>query len=146
MTNQNFFELAGYFANPIRNTRIEIEAKKSVIDNYNETYEKLTGESIPIRPDYVVILSNNADKWGMEMRLYFFCANTKSVPQLVNDQMTVNGRPGYENWNKRLNSIEIINNLFALGFRIGQPQNDELIKNRIPEEFLSDFQRGYDAL
>ena len=46
MTNQNFFELAGYFANPTRNTRIEIEAKQSVINTYKDTYKQLTNTSL----------------------------------------------------------------------------------------------------
>lgn len=146
MTNQNFFELAGYFANPIRNTRIEIEAKESVINSYKETYENLTGTSLPIRTDSVVTLPNNADKWGREMRLYFSCTNAGSVPQSVNDQMTVGGRPGYDDWNKRLNSGDIIDRLFEYGFRLGHPQHLGTIKALVPDKFLKDFQRGFDAL
>lgn len=145
MADQHFFELAGYFANPIRNTRIEIEAKQSVINSYNHDYEALTGTSIPLGTDFVVMLNKNADKWGREMRLYFSCADTRSVPQLVNEYMTIGGRPGYDNWNKRLNNIDIIDELFRFGFRLGNPQNHEFIEEQIPEEFLSAFQRGYNA-
>ncbi len=146
MTNQDFFELVGYFANPIRNTRIEIEAKESIINAYKETYKNLTGTSLPTRTDSVVTLPNNADKWGREMRLYFSCTNSESTPQSVSNQMTVAGRPGYEDWNKRLNSGDIIDRLFEYGFRLGHPQHQGNIEAQIPEKFLKDFQRGFDAL
>ncbi|MBN8680867.1 MAG: hypothetical protein J0M29_21765 [Chitinophagales bacterium] len=146
MTNQNFFELAGYFANPTRNTRIEIEAKQSVINAYKDTYKQLTNTSLPIGSDSVVVLPNSADKWGREMRLYFSCSNLKNVPQSVNNHITVGGRPGYDDWNKRLNSGDIIDRLFEFGFRLGHPQDHEFIKDQIPEEYMKDFQGGYDAL
>lgn len=146
MANQDFFELVGYFANPIRKTRIEIEAKESIINTYKETYKNLTGTSLPTKTDSVVTLSNNADKWGREMRLYFSCTNAESVPKSVNDQMTVGGRPGYDDWNKRLNSGDIIDRLFEYGFRLGHPQHLGSIEALIPEKFLKDFQKGFDAL
>ena len=146
MKNQNVFELAGYFANPTRNTRIEIEAKQSVINTYKDTYKQLTNTSLPIGTDSVVVLPNSADKWGREMRLYFSCSNLTNVPQSINGHITVGGRPGYDDWNKRLNSGDIIDRLFEFGFRLGHPQDHEFIKDQIPEEFLRDFQDGYDAL
>jgi hypothetical protein len=35
MNRNDFFEIAGYFANPIRNCRIEIEARTNTINNYS---------------------------------------------------------------------------------------------------------------
>jgi hypothetical protein len=145
MTRQQFFEIAGYFANPIRNTRIEIEARQNTINAYNPTYQALTGTPIPIGTDSVYVLPNNADKWGREMRLYFTVTNAASIPNLVNQLMTVGGRPGYDLWNQRLNSKDIIDELFEIGFTLGHPQNLPNIQALIPAADLADFNTGFNA-
>jgi hypothetical protein len=146
MTRQEFFETAGYFANRIRNTRIEIEARQNTINNYIPTYSTLTGAPLPIGEDSIYILPNNADKWGREMRLYFTCTNAARVPQLVGALMTVGGRPGYDLWDQRLNSKDIIDELFVIGFRLGHPQNLAGIQALIPAADLTHFNRGFNAL
>lgn len=145
MTRQQFFEIAGYFANPIRNTRIEIEARQNTINAYNPTYQALTGTPIPIGDDSVYVLPNNADKWGREMRLYFTVTNAATIPTLVNQWMTVGGRPGYDLWDQRLNSKDIIDELFEFGFTLGHPQNLANIQALIPPGDLADFNTGYNA-
>lgn len=146
MTRQEFFEIAGYFANPIRNSRIEIEAREITINNYNPTYTVLTGDGIPIGTDSVYVLSNNADKWGREMRLYFTLTNIAGVPALVNQLTTVGGRHGYDLWDQRLNSKDIIDELFAIGFTLGHPQDVPRIRALIPAADANDFNNGFNAL
>ena len=146
MTRQEFFEIAGYFANPIRNTRIEIEARQNTVNAYNATYNALTGATIPIGTDSVYVLPNSADKWGREMRLYFTVTNAASVPFLINQLMTVGGRPGYNLWDQRLNSKDIIDELFAIGFVLGHPQDLPRIQGLIPAAALDDFNNGFNAL
>lgn len=143
MTDQNFFELAGYFANPIRSTRIEIEAKEDVLNGYKIVYKNLTGDSLPIGTDSVVKLPNSADKWGREMRLYFSLTEEENTPLSISKQMTGGGRPGYDTWNKRLNSRDIIDRLFEYGFKLGDIQDLDSIQSLIPVEFETDFQRGF---
>lgn len=145
MTRQQFFEIAGYFANPIRNTRIEIEARQNTINAYNPTYQALTGTPIPIGDDSVYVLPNIADKWGREMRLYFTVTNAATIPTLVNQWMTVGGRPGYDLWDQRLNSKDVIDGLFEFGFTLGHPQNLANIQALIPPGDLADFNTGYNA-
>ncbi|MBL7965647.1 MAG: hypothetical protein JNK09_01520 [Prolixibacteraceae bacterium] len=146
MKKKELFEIAGYFANPIRNARIEIEARVKTINAYIPTYNRITGAPFPINTDSVYELPNNADKWGREMRLYFNCTNAASVPVLVGQLMTVGGRPGYDNWNQRLNSRDIIDELFTVGFRLGNPQNLAEIQTFIPPAYLNYFNIGFNAL
>jgi hypothetical protein len=143
MTRQQFFEVAGYFANPNRNTRIEIEARQNTITAYNPTYQALTGAAIPLGADSVYVLPNNADKWGREMRLYFSLTNAANLPNLINQLMTVGGRPGYDLWDQRLNSKDIIDELFEIGFTLGDPQNVTNIRALIPAADLADFNNGF---
>lgn len=143
MTQAELFEVAGYFANPIRNTRIEIEAKQRTLANYSPAYLAQTGQPLLIPSDAVTSLSNEANKWGREMRLYFSHPNTSALPTSIINLVTVGGRPGYDQWSDRLNSKDIIDELFDYGFLIGHPQNEIVIRARIPSAYLSDFNRGY---
>lgn len=145
MDRKEFFETAGYFANPIRNTRIEIEARQSTIDSFNTIFTTLTGTPIPIGSDSVFILPENADKWGREMRLYFKLTDHGSVPYLIGKLMTIGGRPGYDIWNQRLNSKDIIDELFAIGFTFGHPQNVGRIQGFIPTADMNNFMNGFNA-
>lgn len=146
MTRQEFFETAGYFANPIRNTRIEIEARENTVNNYAPTYLAKTGSAIPVGTDSVYVLANDADKWGREMRLYFTCTNAGTVPQFIRNLMTVGGRPGYDLWDQRLNSRDVIDELFDIGFRLGDPQILAQIQAAIPAADRANFDIGFNAL
>jgi hypothetical protein len=146
MTRQEFFEIAGYFANPIRNTRIEIEARQNTINSYDPTYTALTGAHIPMGTDSVYELPNDADKWGREMRLYFTLTNPNNVPNLVDESKTIGGRHGYDLWDQRLNSKDIIDELFAFGFTLGHPQDILRIRALIPAADINDFNNGFNSL
>lgn len=145
MTTQEFFEIAGYFANPIRNTRIEIEAREMIVNKYAPQYLAQTGINLPFGADCVTSLDNNANKWGREMRLYFTVTNPADIPQLVSQIMTVGGRPGYDTWDQRVNNREIIDDLFDIGFTLGDPQNLGRIQALIPATVLADFNNGFNA-
>lgn len=146
MTRQEFFKIAGYFTNPIRNTRIEIEARQTTINNYAPHYLAKTGLNFPFGADSVTALANNADKWGREMRLYFTNTNQAGIPHLVQQVMTGGGRPGYDLWDQRVNSKDIIDELFAIGFTLGEPQNQARIGALVPAADLTDFNNGFNAL
>lgn len=143
MTRQEFFEIAGYFANPIRNTRIEIEARENTINAYDATYTRLTGAGIQRNSDSVYVLPNDADKWGREMRLYFTVTNDTAVPAIIDHLMTIGGRPGYDLWDQRLNSKDIIDDLFQIGFTLGHPQDITRIQALIPAPDQNHFDLGF---
>lgn len=143
MTHADLFETAGYFANPIRNSRIEIEARQKTITAYGAAYFTLTGTNLPVGSDAVYILPDNANKWGREMRLYFVCADRSMLPLAIAGLETEGGRPGYEMWNQRLNNKDIIDELLHYKFVIGNPQDEAAIRASIPTLYIADFDRGY---
>jgi hypothetical protein len=142
MTRREFFITAGYFANPIRNTRIEIEARQSTINKYAPVYTTKTGIAFPTNADSVYQLADDADKWGREMRLYFSATNQASVPNCIRQVMTVGNRPGYDTWDQRVNSKDIIDELFEIGFTLGEPQDLVRIQANIHHADLNEFNVG----
>lgn len=144
MNRQEFFEIAGYFANPIRNSRIELEAREITINNYATLYLAKTGLPLPIGSDSITSLPNDADKWGREMRLYFTLTNQLGIPQMVDQLKTVGGRYGYDLWDQRLNSKDIIDELLEIGFTLGGPQDENRIRGFIEITDLNNFNYGFD--
>lgn len=143
MNRQEFFEIAGYFANPIRNSRIELEAREVTINNYAILYQAQTGQPLPLGTDSITSLPNDANKWGREMRLYFTLTNQLGIPQLVDQLKTIGGRHGYGLWDQRLNSRYIIDELLEIGFTLGGPQDETRIRGFIQFNDLNNFNNGF---
>lgn len=144
MEKNDFFEMLGYLTNPIRNSLIEIEAKSNALTNYSRTYQNVTGYPFPYNNGAVTSLSNNSNKWGLQLRVYFLANNPSVIPHGLNTLKTGNNRQGYANWNFRLNNNKIIKEMFSYGFLIGMnTTNVAHIRGLIPPGYLVDFNRGY---
>lgn len=143
MNKADFFEAVGYFANPRRNTRIEVEARQRTINNYAPTYLAQTGLPLPVTNDAVCILPDDANKWGREMRIYFTRTDRSVLPNIIAGLETGGGRFGYDKWNQRLNNKDIIDELFDYKYVIGEPQDEVAIRLSVPAGSVTDFDRGY---
>jgi hypothetical protein len=145
MTRNEFYQIVGYFANPSRNTRIEIEAKRNTITKYVPVYQTLSGNQFPIGNDTVYVLDDTADKWGREMRLYFTAGDINAIPPIIDNLKTGGGRPGYDLWNYRLNHRDIIDDLFSVGFSLQYPQDFNQIQSKVASSDLPAFNLGFNA-
>jgi len=122
MTQQEIQDIVNYF-DSIRNSgRIWIEAEmpSSSKRNFDTRYQNLTGVSVPITsssyPYYVWAPGTN--KWGVELRVYFQSDDT--IPNCLQNIVTDNGRSGYEDYDARVNNNDVIWELFASGFILGE--------------------------
>lgn len=93
---------------------IEAEGKpkkiEKFIDNYNAEYNHNINES----EDGIIVLQDDANKWGLELRMYF---NDKSgIPSGVSVTKTKGYRGEYS---YRINDIGLIYDMFSLGYEIG---------------------------
>jgi hypothetical protein len=145
MNNSDLIELAGYLANPVRRTRIEIEAKQSKITEYDNTYHTMTGFRLPVNSSSVTILDDSADKWGVESRIYFVMAEHDVLPPSVQEIITSCNRPdaSYEIYTTRLNNKAVIEKLFNVGFLVGDVQDEDRIRSMVGNEANVDFERGF---
>lgn len=93
---------------------IEAEGKPNVITSFINDYNSKYSENIDARTDGIIQLQPNADKRGLELRLYFH--DKTGVPAGI----TVTRTDAYRgNYSYRINSVSIIKELFSLGYRIG---------------------------
>ena len=103
-----------FFQSTGQHVFIEAEAKKSRMVNFISDYNSKYSPKLNISDDGIISLGDDANKWGLELRCYF--NNSSGFPSSV--QITSN--PAYrQEYSYRFNSVEVIMELFNLGYRIG---------------------------
>lgn len=103
----NFLESEDFF--------IEAEAKPSRMRNFINEYNRSYNEDLSIHDDGIILLQEDANKWGLELRVYVRTCPPENVRRLG---FTHN--EAYRNdFSYRLNNNEIVQHLFEQGYRIG---------------------------
>jgi hypothetical protein len=141
MNEATFFKCLGYLASPSRQTKLDVELRPEQRSKFESRYENITG-IIPI-PDNInyYLLQQNADKWGVELRIYF--VRNENIPDEL-DTMVVSPRPD-QGYNARINNNNnnFIWQLIEYGFRLGNSQDINLIKQKVPLYYRTDFVDGF---
>lgn len=124
-------DLARYLISNDRQLRFEAEAKSERLDIFFTQYQDITNEQLTYDTDGIVRLQDDADKWGLELRIYI--SDDEDFPHEYSNYLTSNTRfeHQYQAYAARLNSNDIILELFRIGFRIGESQDRQLILNNI---------------
>lgn len=93
---------------------IEAEGKPDAISDFISDYNKTYKTSISANTDGIIQLQSNANKWGLELRLYLH--NKDGAPSGV----TITHNDAYRgDYSYRINDVATIKELFGLGYRIG---------------------------
>jgi hypothetical protein len=119
MTARQLDQAYDYFTKPNMQVYIEAESAHSSRLRFEVNYALLTNNQ-PLPPNTderpYFVLQPTADKWGIELRIYFIADN---LPDFLDEISTSNTRPGYEEFDRRINNNELINYLFSRGFTLG---------------------------
>ena len=94
---------------------IEAEARPSRMRNFINNYNRNYGERLTIHDDGMILLQEDANKWGLELRLY---VRTCPPVNIMNLGFTHN-EAYRNNFTYRLNDNGIVEFLFDHGYRIG---------------------------
>lgn len=94
---------------------IEAEGKTSSLNNFIEDYNNRYGESLSIYDDGIIHLKPNANKWGLELRLY---VRTRP-PENVYELGFTHNNAYRDDFMYRLNDNHIVKLLLENGYRIG---------------------------
>ena len=103
-----------FFQSTRQSVFIEAEAKASRISNFIREYNSKYTPSISSCDDGIIALDDDANKWGLELRCYF--DDRAGFPAVV--KITSN-RAYRSEYSYRFNDVDIIWELFDLGYRIG---------------------------
>ena len=94
---------------------IEAEARPSRMRNFVNEYNATYDENLTFEDQGMIILQDDANKWGLELRLYVYNRPPENIYQLgftYNDAYR-------DNFSFRLNDNDVVNFLFEQGYRIG---------------------------
>ena len=91
---------------------IEAEGKPSRLKNFYNEYNSTYTPSIDNDSDGIIVLEEDANKWGLELRLYLH-----EKPSFVDVTKNKVYRSEYP---YRINDVAIIKEMFELGYRIGR--------------------------
>lgn len=94
---------------------IEAEAKPSRMRNFVDRYNSDYGEHLRFEDDGMIILQEDANKWGLELRLYVY----KRPPENIYRLGFTHNDAYRDNFSYRLNDNDVVNYLFEQGYRIG---------------------------
>lgn len=108
-------EIDQYFRRTGQRVFIEAEAKESRIGTFIRDYNSRLSESLRKSDDGIISLDEGANKWGLELRCYFH--DQSGFPSGV---PTASNRDYRSEYPYRFNDVDIIWELFDLGYRIGQ--------------------------
>lgn len=90
---------------------IEAEGTPSTLANFFTMYNSSYFPKITTQTDGIICLKEDANKWGLELRLYLHfeptCIHATKNTVYRND------------YTYRINDVNIIKELFTLGYRIG---------------------------
>ena len=91
---------------------IEAEGKPSTLERFFTDYNSSYKPTISPQTDGIICLEKNANKWGLELRLYLHYS-----PTFIHATSTSSYRNNYP---YRINDVRVIREMFSLGYRIGQ--------------------------
>jgi len=93
------------------NVFIEAEGRPSRLKNFYSEYNSKYSPAIKDSSDGIIVLDEDANKWGLELRLYLhhnpscICATRNTVYR--------------REYAYRINDVDVISDMFNLGYHIG---------------------------
>ena len=93
---------------------IEAEARPARLKSFYSEYNSKYRPSIGDFTDGIIVLEEDANKWGLELRLYLH-----ERPTCIN---TTKNKAYRNEYPYRINDVNVIWNLFDMGYRIGLNQ------------------------
>lgn len=94
---------------------IEAEAKQNQMNTFINEYNKIHTKPISLNTEGIIVLQNNANKWGMELRLYVKVSPPKSIKGFHKHNRSYKSDYPY-----RLDDNATVNYLLANGYDIGR--------------------------
>jgi len=104
-------ELDKFIKSSRDNVFIEAEGRPSRLRNFYSEYNSMYSPAINDSTDGIIVLDEDANKWGLELRLYLhdnpscICATRNKVYR--------------SEYAYRINDVDVISDMFNMGYHIG---------------------------
>ena len=103
--------LDSFIRNSGNDVFIEVEGRPQNLSEFYRDYNSRYSPSVNDSTDGIIVLENDANKWGLEYRLYLH-----DKPNFINVTRNTVYRSEYS---YRINDKDVIKELFDMGYRIG---------------------------
>ena len=140
MIPEDFFVVLGYLSSPDRMCKLDAEVPFDKEQKFKDKYAELSGITPRVDDHNFFLWPEGANKWSVELRIYFR-ANRDNIPHAILD-MIVTPRP-HTAYNCRINNNKFIWELIKHGFLLGDTQDVQRIRERVPPEHIFSFERGF---
>lgn len=114
----NLDELASYIRRSGQQVLIEAEAKSGKMNKFIAEHNAKYGRSVTINDESIRVLHNYADKWSLQLRIYF--EHIDDMPKEFGALAKDNNTFYPEIYTYKINGAEIVEGLFERGFHIGE--------------------------
>ncbi|MDD5546527.1 MAG: hypothetical protein PHO67_05175 [Candidatus Omnitrophica bacterium] len=139
MKSKEFYEVLGYLASPKRNCKLDAEMHPKSQARFEQKYKRESGIApTPDNRNYY-ILHVGADKWGVELRIYFD-GKRSNVPKLIIGM--IRSSSPREPREFRINDNTLLWKLIKHGFVLADGQVVARIRSRIPLKYRMQFEKG----
>ncbi len=141
MIPEEFFEALGYLSSPDRMCKLDVELPSTSEQSFKGKYAELSGVTPSVDHHNFYLWPEGSNKWGVELRIYFKSDNRDNIPSAIRD-MVVSARFPNTSHNCRINNNRFLWELIKYGFLLGDAQDVQRIRERVPSEYISYFERG----
>ena len=104
----NFIKITG------QEVFIEAEGKPGTIQSFISEYNSRYSPAISMNMNGIIVLQEDANKWGLELRLYLHDKVGAPLGVSITHNDQYRGDYSY-----RINDVNLIRELFDMGYRIG---------------------------
>ena len=138
--NKEYFRSIGFLA--ARITMMEAIVPPKSQAGFIQTYRAITGNSPRDGAVGYYVHYQGVDKWGNELRITFDASATELQNLDFGPDVEAVVNPGNEGVSWRINRNALWWALLRIGFRMGNYQNVDSVRQGIPQTYQSDFDEG----
>ena len=138
--NRQYFQSLGFLASRI--TMMEAIVPPRAQAGFVQTYREITGNAPQDGAVGYYVHRPQVDKWGNELRITFDASDTELQDLDFGTGVEVVVNPGNVNTSWRVNRNAFWWNLLRLGFRMGNQQAFDVIRERVPQDYKGEFDNG----
>ena len=138
--NRQYFQSLGFLAS--RMTMMEAIVPPKAQAGFVQTYREITGNAPQEGAIGYYVHHQQVDKWGNELRITFNASETELQTLDFGPGVAVVANPGNVNTSWRINKNAFWWNLLRLGFRMGNQQVLDDIRERVPRNYKTEFDNG----
>ena len=138
--NRRYFRSVGFLTS--RMTMMEAIVPHKARAGFEETYRQLSGTGPGTSHHGYYVHGPHIDKWGNELRVTFDATNAELQGLDFGSHVEAVVNPGSVGSSWRINRNAFWWDLLRLGFRLGNVQDVELIRNSVPIVYREDFDDG----